>query len=35
MIREFILVFRLYRRHHPIRYALKRAWHIAIQGAPF
>lgn len=35
MIREFIKVFCLYRRHHPTAYALKRAWHIAIQGAPF
>lgn len=34
-IREFIDVYRLYRRVHSRRYALQRAWHIAIQGSPF
>jgi hypothetical protein len=32
---EFITVFRLYRKRHGIVYALRRAWHITIQGAPF
>jgi hypothetical protein len=30
MIREFITVYRLYRRAHPARYALKTAWQIAV-----
>lgn len=33
--REFINVFRLYRRHHPARYALATAWRIAVRGVPF
>lgn len=32
---DFIEVYRLYRRHHPRRYALRRAWGIAFQGIPF
>lgn len=35
MLREFFTVFRLYKRHHPMGYALRRAWNIAIQGSPF
>lgn len=34
-LREFFAVYRLYRRHHPMAYAIKRAWHIAVQGSPF
>ena len=32
---EFVTVYRQYRRFHGIRYALRRAWHIAVQGSPF
>jgi hypothetical protein len=32
---EFIAVYRDYRRFHGITYALRRAWHIAVQGSPF
>jgi hypothetical protein len=35
MLREFIAIFRLYRRHHPMRYALSRAWGIAVKGQDF
>jgi hypothetical protein len=35
MLREFIAVYRLYRRAHPASYALKSAWRIAVQGVPF
>jgi hypothetical protein len=35
VIREFINVYRLYRRHHPARYALSRAWGIAVKGELF
>jgi hypothetical protein len=35
MLREFISVYRLYRKAHPAGYALKTAWRIAVQGAPF
>lgn len=35
MLIEFFKVYRLYRRVHTARYALRRAWHIAIQGSPF
>ena len=30
MLRDFIAVYRLYRAHHPRRYALKTAWRIAV-----
>lgn len=32
---EFVTVYRTYRRFHTIRYSLRRAWHIAVQGSPF
>jgi hypothetical protein len=32
---EFVNVYRQYRRMHPRAYALRRAWHIAVQGSPF
>ena len=32
---EFIGLYRLYRRHHPRRYALQRAYQIAFTGLPF
>jgi hypothetical protein len=35
MIREFISLYRLYRRHHPIGYALTRAYTIAVRGWSF
>jgi hypothetical protein len=34
-LREFFVVWRLYRVHHSDLYALRRAWHIAFQGASF
>jgi len=34
-IRELVAVYRLYRRHHSMAYAIRRAWHIAVQGSPF
>lgn len=34
-MREFITVFRLYRRHHGVRYSLRTAWNIAVRGWPF
>ena len=30
MIREFIGIYRLYRQAHPVSYALKTAWRIAV-----
>jgi hypothetical protein len=33
--KEFIHLYRLYRRHHPMRYALTRAWTIAVRGWSF
>ena len=35
MIREFMSIYRQYRRHHPARYALSRAWGIAVKGEQF
>jgi hypothetical protein len=32
---DFVEVYRLYRRHHPRPYALRRAWGIAFQSLPF
>jgi len=32
---EFIKVYRLYRRHHPRRYALRIAYGCAFQELPF
>jgi len=32
---EFIAVYRLYRRHHGIRYSLNTAYWIALRGHPF
>lgn len=34
-IREFISVYRLYRRHNPARYAARIAYGIAFRGLPF
>lgn len=34
-LRDFVAVYRLYKRHHTMVYAIKRAWHIAVQGSPF
>jgi len=33
--REFISLYRIYRQHHPMRYALKRAYTIAVLGWSF
>ncbi|MET3371980.1 hypothetical protein ABIC89_001021 [Variovorax boronicumulans] len=33
--RDFINVFRLYRRFQPTTYAFKAAWRIAVQRLPF
>ena len=35
MIREFITVWRQYRRAHSDAYALRMAWNIAVRGLPF
>lgn len=35
MIREFVQLFRQYRRYHSAAYALKSAWRIAVKGVPF
>lgn len=35
MIRKFAAVYRLYRRHHPMTYALSRAWGIVVKGQDF
>ena len=35
VIRTFVELYRLYRRHHPRRYALRRAWGIAVSGQDF
>ena len=35
MASEFFAVYRQYRRFHGRLYALRRAWHIAVQGSPF
>lgn len=35
MIREFIAIVRQYHRHHPLRYALSRAWGIVVKGQDF
>lgn len=35
MIREFLTVYRMYRRHHPKLYAFSTAWRIAVRGLPF
>ena len=32
---DFISIYRTYRRFHGVRYAIRRAWHIAVQGSPF
>jgi len=32
---DFVRVFRLYKRHQPVRYAVKAAWRIAVQKLPF
>jgi hypothetical protein len=32
---EFIALYRMYRKHHPRRYALERAYQIAFQAYPF
>jgi hypothetical protein len=34
VIREFLLVYRLY-RWHSRRYAILAAWRIAVRGVPF
>ena len=34
-LREFVSVFRLYRRHHSITYAARTAWNVAVRGLPF
>lgn len=34
-LREFIGLYRLYRRFHPRRYALQRAYQIAFLAYPF
>ena len=35
MLKEFASVYRLYRKHHPMRYALSRAWGIVVKGQDF
>jgi len=32
---EFLALYRAYRKFHPRRYALERAYHIAFNGLPF
>jgi hypothetical protein len=32
---DFVRVYRLYRRVHTARYALRSAWRITVQGVPF
>ena len=34
-LREFIQVYRLYRRHHPATYAARIAFGCAFRGLPF
>ncbi len=34
-IREFLLVFNLYRKHHSMRYAVRIAYGCAFRGLPF
>ena len=34
-LREFVTVYRLYRAHHPRRYAARIAYGIAFTGLPF
>ena len=34
-IHEFVQVYRLYRTHHPIRYAIRRAFDMAFRSIPF
>lgn len=34
-LHEFMSLYRLYRKHHPRRYALERAYQIAFTGLPF
>jgi hypothetical protein len=33
--RDFINVYRLYKRFQPRSYAIKAAWRIAVRGLPF
>lgn len=35
MLREFVTVYRLYRRFHPPGYALRMAWDIGVRRLPF
>jgi hypothetical protein len=35
MIREFLAVYRLYRKAHGPRYSLLTAWRIAVHKLPF
>ena len=34
-VADFLSVYRLYRHHHPARYAAHVAWGIAFKGLPF
>lgn len=34
-IREFVAIWRQYRRFHSDAYALRTAWRITVQGIPF
>ena len=34
-VADFLSVYRLYRHHHPARYAARVAWGIAFKGLPF
>jgi hypothetical protein len=33
--REFIGIYRMYREHHSMAYALRMAWGIAVRGLSF
>ena len=35
MIRDFITIYRLYRKAHGRRYSLQTAWNIAVRGFSF
>ena len=35
MLIDLLKTYRLYRRHHPMRYALSRAWGIVVKGQDF
>jgi len=34
-LKDFVSLYRLYRKHHGRGYALQRAWQIGFKGYPF